>query len=94
MSENDDDDDNDGCLLADGLEAALIGFAWPWQADQQRVAIYSVEKILDILHDRDGMTWDEAREFYDFNIVGAYVGPQTPIYVEDPTDDDHETKDV
>jgi len=29
--------------------------------------------------EQDGMTEEEAIEFIDFNIVGAYVGESTPI---------------
>jgi hypothetical protein len=29
------------------------------------------------------MTYEEALEFYDFNIGSAYVGEQTPIYIDD-----------
>jgi len=42
-----------------------------------------VKKVLEILMTRDGMSYEEAREFYEFNIVGAYVGPGTPVFVED-----------
>jgi len=45
--------------------------------------VYSVKKVLEILMTRDGMSHEEAREFYEFNIVGAYVGPGTPVFVED-----------
>jgi hypothetical protein len=31
---------------------------------------------------RDGMTEEDASDYFEFNIEGAYVGPQTPIYVE------------
>jgi hypothetical protein len=30
---------------------------------------------------RDGMTPEEAQEYFEFNIQGAYVGESTPIYV-------------
>jgi hypothetical protein len=30
---------------------------------------------------RDGMTAEEAREYIEFNIEGAYMGPDTPILV-------------
>ena len=45
--------------------------------------VYSVEKVLEILMTRDGMSYEDAREFYEFNIVGAYVGTGTPVFVED-----------
>ena len=56
--------------------------------------VYSVKKILEILEksmeddpEPDGMTaYGKAREYFDFNIVGAYVGVQTPVFVEDEDD--------
>ena len=31
--------------------------------------------------DRDGMSEEEACEFFTFNIEGAWVGPMTPVFV-------------
>tara|TARA_R110000751_G_scaffold292273_1_gene399585 strand:- start:44 stop:283 length:240 start_codon:yes stop_codon:yes gene_type:complete len=67
-------------LEADGLEDALIGTGWQFI---QELMVYSVKKVLEILMTRDGMSYEEAREFFEFNIVGAYVGPGTPVFVED-----------
>ena len=67
-------------LEADGLEDALIGTGWQFI---QALMVYSVKKVLEILMTRDGMSYEEAREFFEFNIVGAYVGPGTPVFVED-----------
>jgi hypothetical protein len=36
--------------------------------------------VIEILMDQ-GMDHDEAIEYYEFNIVGAYVGEQTPLFV-------------
>jgi len=44
-------------------------------------AIYLVDQILGTLMERDGMTHEEAYEFFDFNIGCAYVGEYTPIYM-------------
>ena len=30
---------------------------------------------------KDGMEYDEALEYFDFNIAGSYVGEQTPIFI-------------
>lgn len=43
--------------------------------------VYSIEKIIELLMDRDNMTPDEACEYFDFNIAGAYMGDMTPLYV-------------
>ena len=32
---------------------------------------------------RDGMTEEEAQEYFDFNVEGAYMGEKTPIWVDD-----------
>ena len=67
-----------GALLADGFEDALIGYG---QRFSYPVAIYDYDKCLKILIERDGMEYDEALEFFDFNVVGAYVGESTPVYL-------------
>jgi len=38
-------------------------------------------EVIGILMDRDGMSEDDAVEFFDFNVLGAYVGERTPIFV-------------
>jgi len=63
-------------MVADGLDAAIIG-----TATDGRV-IYSLELAVGVLVDRDGMNDEEAREYLMFNLVGAYVGPGTPVWVE------------
>lgn len=75
-------------LKFDGLEEALIGLAWPWQNNQQKVAVYDHDKIIDILMERDGMEHEEAVEFLNFNIDGTYAGEQTPIIIFMGGDDD------
>lgn len=65
-------------LVADGLDEAFIGLT----AGPARMrAVYSVERIIEVFM-RDGMSEDDAREHLEFNVLGAYVGPATPIYVE------------
>lgn len=64
-------------LLADGLDEAVIGI----DSKTMRV-IYSKEKIIEILMERDEMERTEALEYFSFNIQGAYVGDKTPIYME------------
>ena len=32
---------------------------------------------------RDNLSLEEAIEYFDFNVCGAYVGEKTPIWVED-----------
>ena len=67
-------------LLADGFEAALIGTGE--RCGQPTIAVYDREKCIELLMTRDGMTDEEAVEFFEFNVVGAWVGEQTPIFVD------------
>ena len=66
---------NPEALFADGHDHAIMGYS-----SDGRV-IYSVDQITRGLVERDGMTPDEATEFFNFNIECAYVGEYTPIYM-------------
>jgi len=44
--------------------------------------VYTTEEILKILMERDKMSYDEASEYFDFNVAGAYMGVYTPLYLE------------
>ena len=73
-------------LKLDGYDEALLGQATVWQrqgmgADLVDTLVYSGPKIIGILMTRDGMTELDAHELLNFNIAGAYVGPDTPIIV-------------
>jgi hypothetical protein len=69
-------------LSADGFDDALIGVAAIKQT-AQFVLVYSRMKCIDILIKRDGMSFEEAEEYFDFNVEGAYMGEKTPIFVDD-----------
>lgn len=62
-------------LIPTGMESAVIG-------DCGGTAIMSTPLVLGIYEERDGMAPDEAREFFYVNCQGAYVGEDTPIFVE------------
>jgi hypothetical protein len=66
----------------DDLDEAIIGPAMVWNKKGQiEVLVYNAEVIRNILMSRDGMTFEDAREFIEFNIEGAYIGPDTPVLV-------------
>jgi hypothetical protein len=69
-------------LKADGFDEAIIGQASIWRNQgMHNVLVYDAEKMRSILMKRDGMDADEAREYIEFNVEGAYVGDETPVYV-------------
>ena len=63
-------------LIADGFNKAIIGIE-----DKSLRLIYSVKKCLEIL--QKDMSYEEASEYFDFNVSGAYVGEKTPIWCYD-----------
>ena len=71
---------NPEAILCDGFNDAIIGMAE--RINLGPVVAYSVEKMLDIMIARDGMTYEEALEYYDYNIAGAWLGDNTPIYIK------------
>jgi hypothetical protein len=66
-------------LLADGFEEAFIGMGERF--GMEPVAAYDRDKCIDILIQRDQMTYEEAGEFFEFNVIGAWVGDLTPVFV-------------
>ena len=70
-------------LKADGFDDAVIGLGR--RCGQLDLVVYDADKILEILMQRDGMSLEDAREFYEFNIVGAWMGKGTPVFVEPMT---------
>jgi hypothetical protein len=63
-------------LKADGFDEAIIGVD-----ETSSRLIYSVSMCIEILM-RD-MSEEEALEYFSYNVSGAYVGEQTPIWCTD-----------
>lgn len=66
-------------MLAVGFEEALIGYGNQFN---NHVAIYNRDKCIDILMQRDGMDIEEAEEYFEYNVQGAYVGEETPVFLD------------
>ena len=67
-------------LQADGFDDAISGVAYDKVTGVHRI-VYSRNRCIEILIERDGMGADEAIEYFDFNVEGAYMGQGTPIWV-------------
>lgn len=68
----------DALLFMDGHDDAIIGVA---ERDGAFVVVYDQNRVLRKLCQRDGMNDEEAEEFFEFNIAGAFMGDQTPIFM-------------
>tara|TARA_B110000503_G_C6856197_1_gene292926 strand:+ start:299 stop:598 length:300 start_codon:yes stop_codon:yes gene_type:complete len=71
-------------LLMDGFEDAFIGFSR--RCGQPTLATYSFLKMLQVLVDRDDMSFEEAEEYIMFNCEGAWMGALTPIILHEYID--------
>lgn len=67
---------NEAALLADGFADALVGYD-----ASASCAVYDYNTCCQILMNRDGMEYDEAHEYMEFNVVSAVVGDFMPIFV-------------
>lgn len=67
-------------LIADGFDKAIIGID-----EKSMRLIYSVSKCLEILIilEQSSMSYEEAIEYFEFNVSGAYMGEKTPIWCYD-----------
>lgn len=70
-------DDADKILLADGFDEAFLGVGASYT--NKNVAIYDRAKCIKAL-EKD-MSYDEAEEYFQFNVECAYVGDYTPIFM-------------
>ena len=71
---------NEMALTADGFEAAYLGILYRF--GQNPIACYDRARCIAILMERDGMSLDEAEEFFEFNVIGAGAGEGTPCFLE------------
>ena len=66
-------------LVADGFDKAIIGVSTSF--NKMSVA-YDTNKCIKILMSRDKMSREEALEYFEYNVVGSYVGDSTPSFIE------------
>ena len=68
-------DINPAAMFIDGMDEAIIGYAIQWGSPA--LVVYDADRIIEILS--KDMGYEEAVEFFEFNIECAYVGPGTPL---------------
>jgi len=79
MTREDISEINPEALLCDGFDEAIIGMAE--RINLGPVVAYDVDKMLEIMVERDGMSYEEAMEYFDYNILGAWMGENTPVFI-------------
>ena len=69
---------DESVILADGFELAFLGCGYSFSGSY---AIYHMGTCIEILEQRDGMSYDEAEEYIEFNVIGAFVGDRMPVFL-------------
>ena len=69
---------NEEALYPTDLKGAVLGMVERY--GQSPLVLMDTKKCLDIFMERDGMTEEEAREFFEFNVIGAWTGEGTPCF--------------
>lgn len=75
------DENFDVVIYPTGFEDCIVGIGERYGGPP--VAVLDVAKMLAHL-EKEGMTYDEALEYFEFNILAGYVGEQTPVYMHLP----------
>jgi hypothetical protein len=70
--------EDENVLLADGFEDAFVGIGRQFG---KPFAVYDRFECIEILI-KEGMSEEEAEEYFQYNTEGAWVGDQTPIFLE------------
>ena len=65
-------------LFADGLDDAISGVGN--RCGQVAVVVYDVDLVYKAFQDQ-GLDYDDAVEYAQFNTFGAWVGERTPLWV-------------
>lgn len=68
-----------GAMMMDGFDDCIVGVGY--RCGSEPVVAYDMDMIISKMMDRDGMSYEDAVEFFEFNQLGAYVGKQTPIFL-------------
>jgi len=72
-------------LRADGFDEAIIGVGN--RCGQLDILAYDVNKCIKILM-AQGMTEEEAIDYFEVNVVGSWMGEETPIFIREIYDDE------
>ena len=75
-------EENPDALTADGFEDAFIGICRRFSLPP--LAAYSYEKCIAVLV-KGGASYEEAVEHFEFNVIGAWVGDGTPVFIQTET---------
>jgi hypothetical protein len=69
--------------LPDGMDEAFVGIARQFNIP---FAVYDRQKCIELLM-KDMDSFEEAEEYFNFNISSSYLGGGTPAFIEIPDEE-------
>tara|TARA_B100001175_G_C19017658_1_gene406527 strand:+ start:71 stop:316 length:246 start_codon:yes stop_codon:yes gene_type:complete len=73
-------------FIADGFDQALVGSSIS-AFNREQVAIYDYKECIAVL--MKDMSEEDAVEYFQYNVIGSWVGEDTPIFINM-----HDIKDI
>jgi hypothetical protein len=67
-------------LLPSEYDKAIVGLGLKFN---EYSVVYNAAKCISVLVKTHGMTYEEAVEYFEFNIEGSYLGVNTPTFIVD-----------
>lgn len=65
-----------------GFDEAIVGIGSVMtDSGEEDVLVYDIDKMIEVLMKREGITHVDATEFLYFNVIGAYAGAVGPCYM-------------
>lgn len=65
-------------LVMDGYDDCIVGIVERF--GQPPIVCYDRDKVIKA-HMKEGMDYEEAEEFFEFNQIGAWLGESTPCFI-------------
>ena len=73
-----EDEITEDMLIMDGYDDCIVGVVERF--GQPPIVCYDRDKVIKA-HMKDGMDYEEAEEFFEFNKIGAWLGESTPCFI-------------
>ena len=61
------------------FDRAIIGVVHQFM---HATVCYDIQKVIAVLMKHENLTEEEAIEYFDYNIIGSWVGEKTPSFLE------------
>ena len=73
---------NEDALFVDDCDEAIVGIAE--RCSKPALIVYDIDKCIESLAVKFGMNREMAEEYFSFNVLGAWAGEHTPLFLHRP----------